>query len=112
MCVAGEEEGSGSAGSGTTSGGAIPEIVATAPRLGLNLDVYQSIDWSEVFPITVIGAAAGLYSGGLGGAVVGAAAAGAGAIESQDDVDLVDLFEIQNDMIIVPGVPGGYLSLH
>ena len=55
MCIAGEEElggsSSGSAGSAGGTGaddGTMPEIVVTAPRLGLNTSLMEVIDWAEV----------------------------------------------------------------
>ncbi len=111
MCVAAEDEASGTA---TTieGGGDIPEILVTAPRLALDQAVIDAIDWSEVLPSMVIGAATGGYKGGLGGALMGGAAAGATAIESQEGIDLIDMFEIRNDMIVVPGVPAPYIPLY
>ncbi|HEX7037702.1 MAG TPA: hypothetical protein VF210_18170 [Pseudomonadales bacterium] len=110
MCVAGEEELSGSsggsaggAGGGGSGDGAIPEIVVTAPRLGLNMSLIEAIDWAEVAKIAGFAAAGGAYSGGWSGALGAGLAAGAGAIEGQDGVDLEDLIVIKNDMIVVPG---------
>src|SRR5690606_13466443 len=109
-CIAGEEElggsSSGSAGSAGGTGaddGTMPEIVVTAPRLGLNTSLMEVIDWAEVAKIAGYAALGGGYSGGWSGALGAGLAAGAGAIESQDGVDLEDLFEIKNDMIVVPG---------
>jgi hypothetical protein len=113
MCVAAEDElgGGSTAGVGGT-GGSIPEIVVTAPRIGIDPGLYQLIDWSEVAKISGIGALGGAYSGGWGGAVVGGAAAGAAAVESQPDVDLEDLFVIKNDMLVIPGLPSPYLPMY
>ncbi len=114
MCTSGDDEEGGSA-AGTTSGysGAeVPEIVVTAPRLALNQETIDQIDWSDVGVVAAIGAVTGLYSGGIGTALVNAAAAAAGTIETEDDIDLVDLFQIQNDIIVVPGVPGPYIPLY
>ncbi|MEQ8857175.1 MAG: hypothetical protein RIC56_00875 [Pseudomonadales bacterium] len=112
MCVAGDEESGGTTTATDDGSGDIPEILVTAPRLGLDQAVIDSIDWSEVWPAIVIGAATGGYKGGIGGALVTGAAAGATTIESQEGIDLIDLFEIRNDMIVVPGVPAPYIPLY
>lgn len=113
MCVAGEEESAGaSGGAGDGSGGQIPEILVTAPRLGLDQAVIDSIDWSEVWPAASIGAFTGGYKGGLTGGLVSGAAAGATAIESQEGIDLIDMFDIRDDMIVIPGVPAPYVPLY
>lgn len=110
MCLAGEEQAGGSTGAGGSVGGSIPDIVVTAPRLGLNVDVYHQIDWAEVAKLTGIGAAAGAYSGGYAGAAVGAAAAAATAIESQPGIDLENLFQVKYDLPRIPGLT--YVSMH
>lgn len=110
MCVAGEEEPGGSVGGG--GGGSIPEIVVTAPRIGINIDVFQAIDWDEVGKLSAVGAFGGAVSGGWWGLIGGAATGAAAAIESQPNIDLEDLFQIKNDMVLIPGVPGGYLPLY
>jgi hypothetical protein len=110
MCVAAEDELGSGAGAGGT--GSIPEIVVTAPRIGIDPGLAQLIDWSEVAKISGLGALGGAYSGGWGGAVVGGATAGTAAVESQPGVDLEDLFVIQNDMLIIPGLPSPYLPMY
>ena len=110
MCVAGDEESNGSTSTASTTYGGdgdIPEIVVTAPRLGLDQALIGSIDWSEVAPLTLIG---GL--GGLAGALTGALAGAATAVESQEGIDLVDLVELKDDMIVIEGLPGAYVPLY
>lgn len=109
MCVAGEEEPGGS-----TAGGAdpLPEIVVTASRLGIDLDVFQSIDWTEVGRLASLGALGGSIKGGWSGAISGALIAGAAAVESQPGVALQDLFVIKDDMIVIPGIQGGYYPMY
>lgn len=111
MCIAGEEFPDGTS-TGGSIGGDIPEILVTAPRIGITDIVAGSIDWSEVAAQAAIFSGAGFAVGGLTGAIAGAIGASLGEIESTDGVDLVDAFEIKDDMIVIPGLPGGYLSLH
>lgn len=111
MCLAGEEFPDGSS-TGGSAGGDIPEILVTAPRIGVTDIVAGSIDWSEVATQAAIGTGFGYWAGGLNGALAGAIGASVSEIESTDGVDLVDAFEIKDDMIVIPGLPGGYLSLH
>lgn len=113
MCVSSEESGDptvlGTAGvSGT---GSIPEIVVTAPRIALSQDVIASVDWAEVATLSGIAGLGGLHQGGIGGALVGAATGAAAGIETQEGVDLTDLFEIRNDMPVIPGLPGPFVPL-
>jgi hypothetical protein len=108
MCVSYAEETSTST---TTYGGAgIEQMVVTAPRIGIDLGTFQRIDWSEVMPMTVLGGIGGVFSG-WPGVVVGAAIGTAGAVESQDDVDLVHLFRVTNDIYSIPVLPAPYLPL-
>jgi hypothetical protein len=111
MCIAGEEFPDGSSTGGSV-GGDIPEILVTAPRISVTDSVAGAIDWSEVASQAAIFSGIGLAAGGLSGAVVGAVGATLSEIESTEGVDLVDAFEIKDDMIVIPGLPGGYLSLH
>ena len=115
MCVAGDEESNGSTSTASTTYGGegdIPEIVVTAPRLGLDQALIGSIDWSEVAPLTLIGGLAGIPNGGLAGALTGALAGAATAVESQEGIDLVDLVELKDDMIVIEGLPGAYVPLY
>lgn len=119
MCVAGEEtlevSSGGTGGTSGTSGteyygGAVPEVVVTADRIGIDMDVFDAIDWTEVLPLTMTGLLGGL-GGGLIGGLTGEIAGTLGAIESQEGVDLVDLVEIKNDMVYVPGIFHPYTPL-
>lgn len=113
MCVAGEEEIGGSSVSGGSVGGAdIPTMHVIAPRIGIDMLVHDAIDWTEVLSQSTIGLGAGLVSGGLPGGLAGQLAGAAAAIEGQDGIDLVDLFETQYDRILIPGAPGPYTMLH
>lgn len=115
MCVAGDEESNGSTSTASTTYGGdgdIPEIVVTAPRIGLDQEIIESIDWSEVAPLTLIGGLAGIANGSLTGALTGALAGAAAAVESQEDIDLVDLLELKDDMVVIEGLPGAYVPLY
>jgi len=111
MCVAGEEP-ADSVGTGASAGGSTPEIIVTAPRIGVLDSVAEAIDWSEVANQTTIGIAGGLLSGGLYGAAVLGGTAALHSIESQDGVDLNESFELKDDMIVIPELGGAYFSLH
>jgi hypothetical protein len=111
MCVAGEEE-SGGASTGTDSGGSIPEILVTAPRIAIDTGALANVDWYEVAKVSGYLGLGGLATGGIYGALVGAISGGAAAAETQEGVDLEDLFVIENDMIVIPSVLGPYMSLH
>ncbi|MFW6094244.1 MAG: hypothetical protein ACODAC_09745 [Pseudomonadota bacterium] len=95
----------------STSADGVPEMVVTAPRVGLDMDVYQNVDWGEVGRLTAIGTAAGAYTG-IGGAAVTGAAAAAGAVEAQEDIDLTDLVDVKDDMVVIPGVAVPYTPLY
>jgi hypothetical protein len=110
MCLAGEEEPGGSSAGAGGGSGSVPEIVVTGSRIGLNMDVYQTIDWAEVGKLASIGALAGIPSGWQG-VVAGGLGGAAMSIESQDGVDIEDLFELKDDMIIIPGL-NPYMYLH
>ena len=113
MCTSGdEEEGGASTGStGSDSGGELPEIVVTAPRIGLDQETIDSVDWTEVARLSVIGLAGGSITGGWTALAAGLTG-GAAAIESQDGIDLEDLFEIKDDMIVIPGLTGPYVPIY
>jgi len=118
MCTSADEEPSSAAAdvSGDASGSAagsvtIPEVISTAPRIGLSQEAIDKIDWGDVATLSAIGALTGASSGALGPTLIGALGSAAGTIETQDDVDLSDLFEITNDLIMVPGVPVPYTPL-
>lgn len=113
MCTSGDEEEGGASTStgGSYSGGEVPEIVVTAPRIGLDQTTIDSIDWSEVARLGAIGLTGGAVTGvwtSLAAGLTGAAA----AIESQDGIDLEDLFEIKDDMIVIPGLTGPYVPIY
>ena len=82
MCVAGEEDPNGSTTASTSYGGdgSIPEVIVTAPRIGLDQETLAAIDWSEVAPQTLIGGFAGLANGSLAGALIGAVAGAADGV--------------------------------
>jgi hypothetical protein len=110
MCVANEDEpNAGSVSVGSYGG--IGHLVVTAPRIGISAETYDRIDWTEVLPQTLIGIGAGYIGGGLPGALTSEIAVTASAIESQEGVDLVDLFQIQQDIIAVRGLPAPYVPL-
>lgn len=108
MCVSGDEDQTGSS-TGTTGAGGVPEIVVTAPRLGLDMAVIQSVDWDEVARLTSIGAIGGAIAGGGWGALGGGSTGAAAAVESQDGIDLEDLFVIKHDMVVPPNTGMIYL---
>ncbi|MDZ7669246.1 MAG: hypothetical protein U5Q16_07405 [Gammaproteobacteria bacterium] len=97
---------------GGSAGGSIPEIIVTAPRIGVLDGVAETIDWSEVASQATIGTTFGFLAGGAIGAAAGGIGTSLSEIESYEGIDLIDSFEIRDDMIVIPGLPGGYLSLH
>lgn len=104
MCVSGEEEPGGSTiGSGGISGD-IPTVAVYAPRLSLNMDALDAVDWDEVgraAGISGLGAWIGA-KGNIWGGVAGGVAGGVMEVESQTDTE--DLFVIERDMILIPGM--------
>jgi len=93
MCTSADEEPSSAAAdvSGDASGSAagsvtIPEVISTAPRIGLSQEAIDKIDWGDVATLSAIGALTGASSGALGPTLIGALGSAAGTIETQDDV--------------------------
>lgn len=111
MCVASEQEFDQTVMSGST-GGNMEYVSVVAPRLGLDYDVYERIDWDEVQAAALIGAAAGSATGTVQGVVGGAVGAALQSIESQEDVDLEDLVDVKNDLLIISGSPMPYLPMY
>lgn len=114
MCTSGDssgDDGSESGSSSSTGPDGGEDYVFNAPRLGLDPDVMEQIDWAEVARITVIGTAGGATKG-MTGAVSAGISAGAIAVEAQPNVNLSDLFQINYDMIYIPGLPGPYVPLY
>lgn len=110
MCLAAEEEPGGSTAG---SGASVPEILVTAPRVGIDLETFQRIDWAEVGKAAGIGAIGGLLTGGnLASGAGGGVTAGAAAVEALPGVDLEDLFVIKNDLVYVPGGYFPYMPIY
>jgi hypothetical protein len=74
------------------------------------MNTFQMIDWSEVTPMTLLGGLGGVFSG-WPGVLVGAVIGTAGAIESQEDIDLIDLFQVTNDIYAIQGLPAPYIPM-
>lgn len=113
MCTSGDEDEGGATAEagGSYAGAEVPEIVVTAPRIGLDQVTIDAVDWSEVARLSAIGIAGGAITGGWTALATGLTGAAA-AIESQDGIDLEDLFEIKDDMIVIPGLTGPYVPIY
>jgi hypothetical protein len=106
MCASGEEPTDGAQGSIAPASLGAPDMVVTAARIGINMDIFQQIDWGEVGRLTALGVGFGAASTGtLGGAIFAGAGAAATGVEGQPGVNLTDLFEIKNDMLLINGLP-------
>lgn len=107
MCVSHEEENS-SAGTAIDTGGSIEQMLVTAPRIGIDLGVYQSIDWSKVAPLAILGGIGGVFNG-LPGIALGSALGATTGVETQ--AGLTNLFQLEYDLTLVPGLPAPYIPL-
>ncbi|MFU8814550.1 MAG: hypothetical protein ACNA7W_04330 [Pseudomonadales bacterium] len=105
-----DDETSSTTSTSTTSTSSLEQIVVTAPRISINQDMFQNIQWSDVVPLTLLGGVGGVFNG-IPGILLGAAVGTATAIETQDDTSLVDLFQLENDMIFIPTLPGAYIPM-
>jgi hypothetical protein len=108
MCVTYDEDTTVTSTSTTTSG--LEEIVVTAPRISINMDTFQNIQWSEVVPLTFLGGVGGIFNG-VPGILLGATIGAATGIETQDNVNLVDLLQIENDLVFIPTIPAPYIPM-
>lgn len=109
MCVTSDETTESDA-SATWSSGGLEEMVVTAPRIGINLETLQNIDWTKVAPLAVIGGIGGIYNG-LPGITLGSILGAATSLETQDGVGILNLFQLENDIVYVPGLPAPYIPL-
>jgi hypothetical protein len=108
MCVTQEDE-TNSAGVEIDSTGSVEQMLVTAQRIGINLDVYQTLDWSKVLPFAILGGIGGAWNG-LPGIAVGSLLGAAGSIETQ--TGMTSLFYLVNDLPVEPGLPGPYLPIY
>lgn len=110
MCVTYDEDTTVTSTSTTDPTSGLEQIVVTAPRISVNMDTFQNIQWSEVVPLAFLGGVGGIFNG-VPGILLGATIGAATGVETQDDVNLVDLLQIERDLVFIPTLPGAYIPM-